>query len=302
MNRKRILIIGKIGQVGYELRRTVASLGEVSACEYPEIDLTKPDSILAALEKAKPNVIINAAAYTAVDKAESEVEIATKINSQAPGILAQYAKENHVLLVHYSTDYVFDGTGKVPYVETMPSKPLGVYGRTKDAADKAILASGCAHLIFRLCWVYGFRGHNFFLTMRRLAATREELRVVDDQYGCPTGARLIAEATAQALSQVLNSKTPEQYYGIYHLAANGVTSWCKFAQQIIDLMPVEQRKCQQVTPIATKDYPTASARPAYSALDCSKLERTFGIKLPAWQNVLELVTEELQQTQVENKK
>ena len=238
---KQILIIGKSGQVGYQLRRTIAPLGQITALEYPELDLCNPQSIRSTLSQLKPAVILNAAAYTAVDKAESDEEKATQLNAQAPEILAQYAKENDTLLVHYSTDYVFGGKGSRPYVETDKMAPLSVYGRTKAAADQAILNSGCKHLIFRLCWVYGARGQNFFLTMRKLAQDRDELRIVSDQWGSPTSARFIAEATALALIQVLQSNSPESYYGLYHLAGNGFTNWHQFAQKVIEAVPAEKR-------------------------------------------------------------
>jgi len=295
MAEKQFLIIGKLGQVGYQLRRTVAPLGHITALEYPEIDLCSPSSIRTVLDQIKPDVILNAAAYTAVDKAQSDEERATQLNAQAPEILARYAKDNDALLVHYSTDYVFDGKSKRPYVETDTVAPLSVYGKTKAAADRAIRSNGCKHLIFRLCWVYGARGQNFFLTMRKLAQSREELRVVSDQWGCPTGARLIAEATALALTQVLQSKSPESYYGLYHLADDGSASWHQFAQKIIEGMPTEERKCKTVTPITTGEYPTAAARPAYSVMDCSKMERVFGVRLPHWETLLQLVNEEASQ-------
>ena len=293
MSRRRILIIGKNGQVGFELRRSVAPLGDVTATGSSELDLAREESIYTVLDRVKPDVIINAAGHTAVDKAEDDRENAEKLNAEAPAVLARYSKQNDVLLVHYSTDYVFDGTGKRPYLETDPAAPLCVYGSTKNRGDVAIRESGCAHLIFRLCWVYGVRGRNFFLTMRRLAASREELRVVSDQRGCPTSSRLIAEATAQALGQVLRSRSPESYYGTYHLASDGEATWHQFASKIIELMPAEKRICTQVTPITTAEYPTAAVRPAYSVLDCGKLKDTFGIELPHWEAVLELVNEEL---------
>ncbi|MDI9400877.1 MAG: dTDP-4-dehydrorhamnose reductase [Limisphaerales bacterium] len=292
MAEKQILIIGKSGQVGYQLRRTIAPLGQITALEYPELDLCNPQSIRSTLSQLKPAVILNAAAYTAVDKAESDEEKATQLNAQAPEILAQYAKENDTLLVHYSTDYVFGGKGSRPYVETDKMAPLSVYGRTKAAADQAILNSGCKHLIFRLCWVYGARGQNFFLTMRKLAQDRDELRIVSDQWGSPTSARFIAEATALALIQVLQSNSPESYYGLYHLAGNGFTNWHQFAQKVIEAVPAEKRKCKMLTPITTQEYPTAAVRPAYSVMDCSKVQHVFGITPPHWEALLELVNEE----------
>lgn len=291
MERPRILLIGKVGQVGWELRRSLAPLGQVAAVDFPEIDLTQPDSIRERVAETAPSIIVNAAAYTAVDKAESQPDVANAINGAAPGILAEEAKKRGALLVHYSTDYVFDGTKPSPYVETDPPNPLGAYGRSKLAGDNAVVASGCAHLIFRLCWVYGARGQNFMLTIMRLARERDSLRVVDDQIGCPTWSRMIAETSTLALSRVLASPDPSAFSGIYHLAASGVTSWHGFAQGIVDLMPAEGRKCAKVQPIPTKDYPTPARRPAYSVLGCGKLEQTFGLRPPDWRDSLRQVLE-----------
>ena len=206
MELPRILLIGKIGQVGWELRRTLAPMARVACVDFPEIDLTSGDSIRRWVRETRPNIVINAAAYTAVDKAESEPDKAMKINGVAPGILAEEAKKLGALLVHYSTDYVFDGAKTEPYVETDPPNPLGAYGRSKLAGDEAVRAVGGAHLIFRLCWVYGARGQNFMLTMMRLAREREKLRVVGDQVGCPTWSRMIAETTALALKQAVAAR------------------------------------------------------------------------------------------------
>jgi dTDP-4-dehydrorhamnose reductase len=234
---------------------------------------------------------MNAAAYTAVDKAESELDLAMKINGQAPGILAEEARKLNALLVHYSTDYIFDGTKREPYLETDAPNPLGAYGRTKLAGDEAVRAAGCAHLIFRLCWVYGARGQNFMLTMMRLAREREKLRVVGDQMGCPTWSRLIAEATALALKQAVAAPDPMAFTGSYHLAASGTTSWHGFAEAIVKLMPPEGKRCALVEAITTPEYPTPAKRPAYSVLGCDKLERTFGLRLPPWEDSLKQVME-----------
>src|ERR1035441_10644588 len=199
----KILLIGKNGQVGWELRRTLAPLAEVVAVDYPEINFADAPALRQFVAGVRPDVVVNAAAYTAVDKAETEMELCRQINAVAPGVLAEEAKKLGALMVHYSTDYIFDGTKTSPYVETDAPNPLGAYGRTKLEGDRAVKASGANHLIFRLCWVYGARGQNFMLTMQRLAREREKLRVVDDQFGCPTWSRLIAEATALALKQVL---------------------------------------------------------------------------------------------------
>lgn len=293
MTLPRILIIGRIGQVGYELRRTLGPLGALTAVDYPEIDLTRPDSIRRWVDETRPQVIVNAAAYTAVDKAETDLDRCQQINGIAPGILAEAAKKANALLVHYSTDYVFDGTKQTPYVETDAPNPLGAYGRSKLVGDQAILQAGGRHLIFRLCWVYGARGQNFMLTMMRLAREREKLRVVRDQVGCPTWSRMIAETTALGLKQTLAAPDPAALTGVYHLAASGHTSWHGFAQAIIDLMPAEGRKVQLVEPITTADYPTPAKRPAYSVLSCEKLQHTFGLRLPDWRESLQAVLEKI---------
>ncbi|HEV2211030.1 MAG TPA: dTDP-4-dehydrorhamnose reductase [Verrucomicrobiae bacterium] len=285
----RILIIGKIGQVGYELRRTLAPLAEIVSVDYPDIDLTDGASIRKWLQETKPHVVVNAAAYTAVDKAETELERCRQINGVAPGIIAEEAKKLRALMVHYSTDYVFDGTKSSGYVEEDAPNPLGAYGRSKLEGDRAVQQAGGAHLIFRLCWVYGARGQNFMLTMMRLAREREKLRVVADQVGCPTWSRLIAESTALALKQALGAPEPEALTGVYHLAAAGQTSWHGFAKAIIERLP--ERKCQLVEPITTTEYPLPARRPAFSVLNCEKMRRVFGLQLPAWDESLKLVCE-----------
>jgi dTDP-4-dehydrorhamnose reductase len=282
MNAPRILIVGRTGQVGYELRRCLGPVASVTAVDFPEIDLTRPESVRPVIRDARPEVIINAAAYTAVDKAETETEKATAINAEAPAVMAQEARELGALLVHYSTDYVFDGAATRPYVETDAPSPLGAYGRSKLAGDQAVAASGADHLVFRLCWVYGARGANFMLTMMRLARERELLRVVADQHGSPTWSRMIAEATAHAVRQSWAAPDRRRLNGIYHLAASGQTTWHGFASAIIDRMPPDTRKCSRVEAITTADYPTPARRPAYSVLNCDKLQQTFGLRLPAW--------------------
>lgn len=293
MDLPRILLIGKIGQVGWELRCTLAPLGQVTCVDFPEIDLTDGASIRRWVHETQPQVIINAAAYTAVDKAESEPEIAMKINGVAPGILAEEGKKLGAVVVHYSTDYVFDGTKPSPYVETDPPNPLGSYGRSKLAGDQAVLAADGNHLIFRLCWVYGARGQNFMLTMMRLAREREKLRVVRDQVGCPTWSRMIAETTALALTQVLTAPERQAFKGVYHLAASGQTSWHRFAEAIVGLMPAQGKKCSLVEAITTAEYPTPTRRPAYSVLSCERLKRTFGLQLPDWEESLKQVLEKM---------
>lgn len=287
-----ILVIGKNGQVGWELRRTLAALGRVVAVDYPDIDLTDGASIRRWVRETAPAVVINAAAYTAVDKAETESALCLKINGVAPGILAEEARKRDALLVHFSTDYVFDGTKPAPYVEDDPPNPLGAYGRAKLAGDQAVRNVAANHLIFRLCWVYGARGQNFLLTMQRLARERERLRVVRDQVGCPTWSRMIAEATALALQQVLSAPDTAAFTGVYHLAAAGQTSWHGFAARIIEGMPEAERKCRAVEAITTAEYPTPAKRPANSVLDCGKLKRTFGLRLPDWEESLRQILDQ----------
>ncbi|HWQ90666.1 MAG TPA: dTDP-4-dehydrorhamnose reductase, partial [Clostridia bacterium] len=229
--------------------------------------------------------------YTAVDKAETDPDRCHQINGVAPGILAEEAKKSGAVLVHYSTDYVFDGFKSSPYTEEDVPNPLSAYGRSKLAGDLAVRDSGANHLLFRLCWVYGARGQNFMLTMMRLAREREKLRVVQDQLGSPTWCRMIAETTALALKQALAAKDPAAFNGTYHLAASGYTSWHGFAEAIIKLMPAEGKKCTLVEPITTREYPLPAHRPARSILSCEKLQRTFGLRLPDWEHSLKTVLE-----------
>ena len=285
----KILLIGKNGQVGWELRRTLAPLAEVVAVDYPEINLNDTPALRQFVAGTRPSVVVNAAAYTAVDKAETETELCRQINAVAPGVLAGEAKKLGALMVHYSTDYIFDGAKASPYVETDAPNPLGAYGRSKLEGDRAVKASGANHLIFRLCWVYGVRGQNFMLTVQRLAREREKLRVVDDQFGCPTWSRMIAETTTLALKQVLASADSSVFNGEYHLAASGQTNWHGFASRIIELMPETERKCRAVEQITTPEYPTPAKRPANSVLDCGKLQKTFGLRLPDWEASLRQV-------------
>jgi dTDP-4-dehydrorhamnose reductase len=285
----KILLIGKNGQVGWELRRTLAPLAEVVAVDYPEINFTDVPALRQLVAAMRPSVVVNAAAYTAVDKAETETELCRQINAVAPGVLAEEAKKIGALMVHYSTDYIFDGAKTSPYVETDAPNPLGTYGRTKLEGDRAVKASGADYLIFRLCWVYGTRGQNFMLTMQRLAREREKLRVVGDQFGCPTWSRMIAETTAMALKQILAGTCAFRLNGDYHLAAGGQANWHEFASRIIEWMPEAERKCRAVEKITTAEYPTPARRPAYSILDCGKLQKTFGLRLPDWEASLRQV-------------
>jgi dTDP-4-dehydrorhamnose reductase len=285
----KILLLGKNGQVGWELCRTLAPLAEVTALDYPDINFADVPALRKLVAETHPDAVVNAAAYTAVDKAETEPELCRQINSVAPGALAEEAKKIGALMVHYSTDYIFDGTKTSPYVETDTPNPLGVYGRLKLEGDQAVKASGADHLIFRLCWVYGARGQNFMLTMQRLAREREKLRVVGDQFGCPTWSRMIAETTALVLKEVLGCVDLSACNGEYHLAAGGQTSWHGFASRIIELMPETERKCRAVEKITTAEYPLPAKRPANSVLDCEKLQKTFGLQLPDWEASLRQV-------------
>ena len=285
----KILLTGKNGQVGWELQRALASLGEVIACDRSELDLANPDKIVALVREAKPQIIVNAAAYTAVDKAESEPELAHAINARAPGLLAEEAKKLGALLVHYSTDYVFDGTKAEPYTEEDVPNPISVYGRTKLAGEQVIQASGCRHLIFRTSWVYGPRGKNFLLTILRLAKERDELRIVSDQIGAPTTSTLIADVTVQILRAFSREKR-----GLYNLTATGSVSWHGFARAIVRTASLHAK----VTPIPTSEYPTPARRPSSSLLDTALLRQRFGIALPSWEDGLKTCFESLHRLQI----
>jgi dTDP-4-dehydrorhamnose reductase len=268
----RILLTGRNGQVGWELERALVSIGEVVAFDRQTLDLANPEQVTACVRKTRPDVIVNAAAYTAVDTAESEPDTAMAINGTAPGILADEAKRLGSLLVHYSTDYVFDGSKDRPYTEQDPPNPINVYGKTKLAGERAIQDSGCRHVILRTAWVYADRGKNFLLSILRLAKEKPELRVVDDQHGAPTWARDIAGASVKILEQ------PIQPDGVYHLTAAGDTTWCGFARAIIKARGLET----SVVPIASSEYPVAAVRPMNSLLSNVKLNDTFGFCLPDW--------------------
>jgi len=290
-NRRKILLLGKNGQVGWELQRTLAPLGNVMALDQEELDLVRVGDVRSIVQELKPDIIVNAAAYTAVDKAESEPDLAMAINGDAPGVLAEEAKKLGALLVHYSTDYVFDGTKDTPYTEEDVPNPLNVYGKTKLAGEQAIEAVDGNHLIFRTSWVYGTRGQNFFLTMLRLAREREEIRVVDDQIGAPTWCRMIAESTALILAQGINREEGlngyfEERKGIYHMTAGGQTSWYGFAERIFKSIPDSDRKLKQLIPIVSREYPTAAIRPMSSILDNKNVEETYGIKICNWNRFL----------------
>jgi dTDP-4-dehydrorhamnose reductase len=274
----RILLTGKTGQVGGELVAALAPLGEVTACDRDALDLADPAAIVAAMRKLRPDIIVNAAAYTAVDRAEAEPALAMAINGTAPGILAEEALRLGALLVHYSTDYVFDGAKREPYDENDAPNPLNVYGRTKLAGERAVRASGARHLILRTSWVYGARGNNFLLTISRLAAERDELKVVDDQIGAPTWCRDIATATAAILAR--RQDKAGTFDGIYNLSAHGSTSWHGFAAEILAHAAAKPKA--RLAPIPTSGYPSAAARPLNSVLSHDKVKNTFGVDLPDW--------------------
>jgi len=290
MGSPKILIFGRVGQVGWELRHKLACLGQVSCIDYPEIDFSKPDTVRAAIRAAEPAVIVNAAAYTAVDKAEAMPEPAWAINATGPGVIAEEAKRLGALMVHYSTDYVYDGSKQVPWVETDTPNPLNVYGETKLAGDQAIEAVGCDYLILRTSWVYGARGGNFLLTMLRLARERPELRVVDDQTGSPTTSECIAQATANILAQVIApGKCLAGRSGVYHLTNAGQTTWFGFAKEFLS----KQATCPKLIPIPASEYPLPARRPVNSVLSCAKVAETFGVRMPSWELALDLVLETL---------
>ena len=292
MSRPRILLTGANGQVGWELQRTLSCLGEVIALDSQALNLADAAAIRRKVREIDPQIMVNSAAYTAVDKAESEVDLARAVNATAPGILAEEAASLGALLVHYSTDYVFNGSGSTPWREDDACDPLNVYGATKLEGERLIQASGCRHLIFRTSWVYGARGSNFLLTMRRLMRERPELKIVDDQMGAPTWCRDLAEATAQVLSQMMSplfDAEKRTASGVYHMSNAGETSWHGFAQAIQALdAPDATREATRLLAIPGSEYPTPARRPLNSRLDNARLEQTFGLRLQDWRSALAL--------------
>lgn len=284
----KILLLGCAGQVGWELQRSLAVLGEVVALDRRSTplcgDIGQLQALAQTVRTVRPDVIVNAAAHTAVDRAEGEPELARLLNAAAPGVLAHEALALDALLVHYSTDYVFDGSGTAPRDEQAPVAPLSVYGQTKLEGEQAIQASGCRHLIFRTSWVYAARGGNFAKTMLRLAQERERLTVINDQWGAPTGADLLADVTAHAIRHV---QRQPQDQGLYHCVAGGATTWHAYASEVIDqarqLRPDLHWPVREVAPVPTSAFPTPARRPANSRLSSDKLQRTMGLYLPPWQ-------------------
>ncbi|MCG7864821.1 MAG: dTDP-4-dehydrorhamnose reductase [Candidatus Thiodiazotropha taylori] len=290
----KILLIGCDGQVGWELQRSLAVLADVTATSLCgsygyALDLLDPDAVNKAVAETGPDYIVNAAAHTAVDKAESEVALSKKLNADAPAQLARLAAEHNAAFIHYSTDFVFDGESERPYREEDPTAPLGVYGETKLEGEQRVLATDAAALVFRTSWVYGNHGHNFMKTMLRLFRERDELKVVDDQIGAPTWSRMIAEATAQIIGQLhAGVAKADELKGLYHLTNSGTTSWYGFAREILEL---SGESCS-LMPITTQEYPTPARRPAYSVLDNSKLNQVFSLSMPDWSSSLKRCMED----------
>ena len=277
MRRPTILVTGTGGQLGFELARLLAHRGDVVATDRARLDLADPDAVVAAVRGAAPDLIVNAGAYTAVDQAEKEAVQAGAVNARAPGILAEEAKRAGAVLIHFSTDYVFDGTRTTPYPEDAPTGPLGVYGATKLAGERAIAAVGGHAVVFRTGWVYSLRGKNFLLTVRRLAAERDEIRIVADQTGVPNWSRTLAEAVARAVDGGLPALADRA--GLYHLSSKGNATWFDFARAIVG-----DAAKPRVVPIATADYPLPARRPAYAVLDTTRFEAAFGFALPDWRD------------------
>ncbi len=292
-----ILLLGKSGQVGWELQRSLAVLGRVTALDHDSTehcgDFANPEGVRETVRALRPDVIVNAAAHTAVDKAESEPEIARLLNATTPGVLAEEAARLGAWLVHYSTDYVFDGSGTRPWVETDAPAPLSVYGATKLEGEQHIQQTGCRHLILRTSWVYAARGSNFAKTLLRLGSERERLTVIDDQWGAPTGADLLADVTAHAVRH-LQSRPGDG--GLYHCVAGGETTWHSYAKYVLEharqAQPAIELKATEVAPVPTSAFPTPARRPHNSRLDTTRLQTTFGLVLPPWQQgVARMLTE-----------
>ena len=299
--RTKILLLGKTGQVGWELQRSLAPIGDVVALGHEDIDFEQTDVVPRIVREIRPAFIINSAAYTAVDKAESEKDRARRINAQAVGLLAAEARAFGAWLIHYSTDYVFDGKKEQPYVEDDTAAPLSVYGATKLAGENAVRESGATHLILRTSWVYGVRGNNFAKTILRLAKERDELRVIADQHGTPTSAELIADVTALLVHKIVTSgASASALAGTYHLVPSGETTWCEYAQYLIELAlnrAVALRTTpDHVVPIPTEAYPLPAVRPKNSRLNTTKIQSTFNLHLPDWRYHVRRLIDELSAT------
>lgn len=292
----RILLLGKYGQLGWELQRCLGTLGEVAAVDYPEIDLSHPEQIPPLVRQVNPDVIVNASAYTAVDRAENEPELVYAINAIAPGVLAEEARAQGAALIHYSTDYVFDGNQTRPYLESDPPNPLSVYGRSKLEGERAVQQVGGAYLILRTSWVYSLRRDSFVTKVLGWSRQQKTLRVVADQVSNPTWARTLAEATAQILAKCGNKPTDwiGNYSDLYHLAGDGYTSRFEWAKAILEEDPARQEQVvQELLPAQTADFPTPARRPLFSALDCRRFTATFNLRLPDWRQALALAMAEI---------
>lgn len=293
----KFLLTGKNGQVGFELQRALAPLGQVVAVDHAECDLADPEAIRRLVQATRPDIIINPAAYTAVDKAESEPDLAYAINAMAPQVIGEAAKSIGALVIHYSTDYVFDGTKQGAYRESDQPNPKSIYGKSKLAGEQALQNSGAKQLIFRTSWVFGAHGNNFAKTMLRLAAERDSLNVVADQYGAPTSAALLADVTAQIIGRFQRSGGADIPYGLYHLVAGGLTSWHAYAQTVIAAALAAGRPIilspYNINAISSDEYPLPAPRPANSHLDTRKLQEAFGLVLPAWQSGLDHVLQQI---------
>lgn len=295
---KKYLLLGAHGQLGWELERAIATLGQVRAFDFPDIDLKQEDSYYNLILEAKPDVILNAAAYTAVDKAEDEPEGAMAINARAPGVLAELAKQLGATLIHFSTDYVFDGQKGIPYLESDPPNPQNIYGRSKWLGEQAVIQVSPCYLILRTSWVYSLRRESFVSKVIRLSQAQDTLRMVTDQVGSPTWARMLAEATAQLLAMAKSARDPhgwlEERAGLYHLAGSGYASRFQWAEEILNHISVTGHRNKIVLePAITQEFPSPARRPLFSALDCCKFEDTFGLQLPHWKNALQLAMSEL---------
>jgi len=294
---KRILLTGKNGQVGFELQRSLAPLGEVVAVDQNECDLSDAAAIRHLVQHVQPDVIVNPAAYTAVDKAEVEYDLVQAVNGAAPGVFGEEAAKLGALVIHYSTDYVFDGTKRGAYVEDDPPNPQSVYGQTKLAGEQSLQQSGAKHLIFRTSWVFGAHGGNFAKTMLRLAAERDSLKVVADQFGAPTSAALLADVTAQILGRYLREGGQNFPFGFYHLAAGGETTWHEYARTVVRAAQAAGKDLklnpENILPIATSEYPLPAPRPANSRLDTTRLQQAFGLMLPDWHQGLDHVLQQI---------
>ncbi|MEO8724619.1 MAG: dTDP-4-dehydrorhamnose reductase [Acidobacteriaceae bacterium] len=294
-----VLIFGRKGQVAYSLLRAAPSNMYIRSASRPEVDLTSERTIRECIAEHSPRLVVNAAAYTAVDLAETEQELAFSINAEAPRIMAEETALRGIPLIHYSTDYVYSGEKQRPYLEDDPVGPLNVYGGSKLAGDEAIIASGADHVILRTCWLYGSRRQNFLLTMLRLAREQKQIRVVNDQFGSPTGVNFIAAATWEIVRKILDASTVErqQLSGVFHLACSGATTWFSFAEAIFSEARSREiaLMIESLLPISSEEYPTPARRPRHSVLSCEKLERTFGIRGPDWKSALESTMIELNQ-------